>query len=193
MSEKPTEKPTITLAEKNRIYQQRHRAKMHDALGIETYRGVVNTYMQKYREARNKREGYVKPDPVRCVKQPSIQSLIQPEREIVLKPINDNRKRKKKEENKIEKQKLDLQSSDLSDNSIKDYVSKNSRIYALVNNQLMGSKWEQEIIKALKGQAYDMALEKDALSHFRKDKLQDTIKVFIYTCHSCINQYFSVF
>jgi hypothetical protein len=172
--------PKVSLAEKNRIYQQRHRAKLRRELGIDKYREEVNTYMQKYRQVRNDREGYVKREPVQRVKEePSVRALVQEQKEIVLKPINENRKKNKKEESKIAKQKLELQSKsgDLSTQTLKDYVSKHSRIYALVRKEQMAGVWKQEIIKVLNGHKYDMALENEVLSHLRKDKLQGTINI----------------
>jgi hypothetical protein len=55
---------SLTLVEKNRIYQQRYRAKLRERLGEEIYKEAVNDYMKKYREERHEKEGYVRPKPV---------------------------------------------------------------------------------------------------------------------------------
>lgn len=165
----------LTLAEKNRLYQQRHRAKLIESLGIEKYREEQSQRMKQYRAERNKKEGYVKPEPVQKVqvKEEALKPLVY-ESNIVLKPIKENKKMNKREEADIQLQRLKLIKKQLTDKSIENYTQNISIIHRLITQQALGG-YRQEVIKALKGQKYDKDLEKQ-LSYFKKDKLQDTIK-----------------
>jgi hypothetical protein len=55
----------MTLAEKNRIYTQRYRAKLREELGDEKYKEKITADMQKYRTERHKRERHIQSEPVR--------------------------------------------------------------------------------------------------------------------------------
>jgi hypothetical protein len=79
MSDEASQK--MSLAEKNSIYQQRYRAKKRNELGIDKYKKEVNENMQKYREQRHKREGYVRPQPVQHIKEEPLVNLEIPKQE----------------------------------------------------------------------------------------------------------------
>ena len=163
-----------TLAEKNRMYQQRHRAKLKKALGIDKFKEEQRTYMSEYRAQRNIDEGYVKPEPVVRIKEPeSLKPMIY-DTEIILKPIKENRKMNKRDEADINLQRLKLIKKQLTDKSIENYTQNISIIHRLITGEALGG-FRQEIIKALKGQKYDKDLESE-FAYFKANKLQDTIK-----------------
>lgn len=175
----------LTLAEKNRIYQQRHRAKMREQLGIDKYRQDVRTYMQHYREERNKAEGYVKPEPVVRLAEPARKPPERPKIEIKLKTFNKNKKNTKKQENRIALLKLNLKSKSIRDNTLKTYVNNHIKIYKMFTGDTseqantMGG-WKDELIKALKNQTYDDGLL-EVISYFKEiqqviEALRDTTK-----------------
>lgn len=155
-----------TLAEKNRIYQQRHRAKVRETKGIEALRQENSTYMKQYRAEKRIQEGYVPPKPV--------QAPVQVQKEIIIKKTTKT-KNTKKEDAFVNGNKLKLASTSLSDKSIKGYVQTIDFIHRLITKEQFGSK--QEIIKALKGQKYNTQVLKSKLSYYQIDKLQETINI----------------
>lgn len=163
---------SLTLREKNVIYQQRYRERLRIKLGDEEYKRQHNKAVQEYREQRYKDEGYVKPEPVKPIVRP--RNVPEPKKEIVLQPIKENKKQTNKEINKWQLQKLALKSTTLSDKAVSDYSSKNMVMYQLFTGETLSGAWKQEIIKALKGQTYDEGLV-DVLSYFNIDTLQDAI------------------
>lgn len=168
-----------TLAEKNRIYQQRHRAKMREQKGIDKYREEARTYMQTYREERNKAEGYVKPEPVVRLAEPARKPPENLQKEIKLKSFNRDKKKTKKQENRLQLLKLNLKSKSLADKSLNSYIAKHIVMYKLftgdTKSETMGG-WKQEVLKALKNQTYDTGLHK-VISYFRKiEEVVSTLK-----------------
>lgn len=165
-----------TLAEKNRIYQQRYRAKVREQVGDDQFLEEKKLYMKKYRETRNQTEGYVKPDPVGRLAQPARRPPVQPKKEITLKAINDSKKKTQKQQNRIQLLKLNLRAKPLTENSIKDYIAKHVKMYKMFtgdeDSQTLGG-WKQEVEKALRGQAYDDGLN-DVLYYFKE--IQAVIK-----------------
>jgi hypothetical protein len=164
---------SLTLAEKNRIYQQRHQAKMREKLGDDKYKERKNAYMKEYREERMKREGYVRPEPVKPI--PIAKPAKPPitvQKEIELPDIKRNKKTTKKQENRIQLLKLNLKSKTLSPKSIKDYVAKNVIMYKLFTgdeeSQTMGG-WKQEVLRVLEGKDYDDGLH-EVISYFKEIK-----------------------
>lgn len=176
-----TEKPT--LQELNRIYQQRHRAKKREKLGIDKYRQDARTYMQTYREERNKAEGYVKPEPVVRIAEPARKPPDRPKIEMKVKKFNRNKKTTKKQENRIELLKLRLKSKSIRDNSLRTYVSNHIKIYKMFTGDTSDKAdtlggWKGELVKALNNQTYDDGLH-EVISYFKEiqqviEALRDT-------------------
>jgi hypothetical protein len=164
---------SLTLAEKNRIYQQRHQARMREKLGDEKYKERKNAYMKEYRDERMKREGYVRPEPVKPIPiaKPA-KPPIRVQKEIELPDIKRNKKTTKKQENRIQLLKLNLKSKTLSPRTIKDYVAKHVIMYKLFTgdeeSQTMGG-WKQEVLRVLEGKDYDDGLH-EVISYFKEIK-----------------------
>lgn len=163
----------LTLAEKNRLYQQRHTAKLIEQLGIDKYREQASERMRRYRQERNEREGYVKPEPVKPI--PIAKPAKPPitvRKEIELPNINRNKKTTKKQESRVQLLKLNLKSKQLSAQSKKDYMAKHVVMYKLftgdTESQTMGG-WKQEAIKVLEGREYDDGLH-EVISYFKDIK-----------------------
>lgn len=173
MSEKPEK---LTLAEKNRIYQQRHRVKVRKALGIDKYREEVRTYMKQYREQRNKKEGYVKPQPVVKLAEPAIEPPVRIKKEIELKDIKKKTKNNKQEAQRLQLLKLNLKSKTLAQKSIEGYLSKHSTMYGLFTGDpkadTMGG-WKSEFLKVLQNRDYDHGLH-EVISYFKE--IQQVVK-----------------
>jgi hypothetical protein len=170
MSEQTEKK--LTLAEKNRIYQQRYRAKLMHEIGIDKYREEVRTYMHKYRDTRNKMEGYVKPQPVVKLAEPARKPPVQIRKEIELKDINKNKKKTKKQENRVQLLKLNLKSKTIAEKTLTDYINKHVFMYKLftgdTESQTMGG-WKSEALKVLQNSSYDENFH-EVISYFKDIK-----------------------
>lgn len=159
----------IPLFEKNRIYQQRYKAKKRAELGDDEYRKLRAEEMKKYREDRNRREGYVKPIPVVRIIEPS-RPPIKSKKDIIVKPIDRKKKQTSKQVDRIKLLKLKLKNTQLGDRSIKDYINKHVIMYKMftgdIESQTMGG-WKEEALKALRNQNYDEGLH-EVLYYFRE-------------------------
>jgi hypothetical protein len=156
-----------TLMERQRIYTQRYTAKMKEIHG-EDYLIKKKNYMKSYRDKRNEKEGYEKPEPVEKI----IEQTKEPEitKEIILKQV---KKSNKKDIVNVAIARNKLSNTKLSDTTIKGYISTISSIHKLIKNETLG-KYKQQIIKAILGQSYDKELE-TFLSYLKKDNLLNVI------------------
>lgn len=161
-----------TLAEANRIYQQRHRVKLRKNLGNDLYLQEQRDYMRIYRDARNHAEGYVKPAPVvKLVKPPHPKPSAQPQTVIQFKEVNRGKKKTKKQQDRIELLKARLKNKPLRGNSLNGYVSKHINMYKMFtgdDSQTLNG-WKQDLIKALQGHQYDHGLH-EVISYFKQIK-----------------------
>ncbi len=158
----------LTLAEKNSLYQHRHRAKLRQEIGNNEFLQEKRDYMRTYRDAWNHAEGYVKPPPVVRIAEPVCKPPVKIREEIVLKQIDRNQKKTKKQESRIELMKLKLKSKALAPKTLAGYIGKHQVIYRDItgDRETEIGGWKAEVEKALKNQAYDEGLI-DALSYFR--------------------------
>ena len=178
MSDTTTSEPEgnkPTLQELNKLYQQRFQDKKKKALGVDKYNEQRREYMRKYREQRNKKEGYVKPERVKKPpKEPVLKAMIQPETQIILKPVAD-KKMSRHQEADLDLQRLKLAKKKLSDKSIENYVNGLQTIHALMTNTYMSGDITQDLINAVQGRKHDIKKLKDTLWYFKKDKLEATL------------------
>jgi hypothetical protein len=146
---------------------------MREKLGDEKYKERKNAYMKEYRDERMKREGYIRPEPVKPI--PIAKPAKPPitvQKEIELPDIKRGKKTTKKQENRIQLLKLNLKSKTLSPKTIKDYVAKHVIMYKLFTgdeeSQTMGG-WKQEVLRVLEGKDYDDGLH-EVISYFEEVK-----------------------
>ena len=160
-----------TLAERNRVYQQRHRAKKRKELGDEKFRQEKRDYMRIYRDGRNHAEGYVKPLPVVKLAEPARKPPVEPRIEIEFREVDRKKKKSKKDVNRLNLLKARLQNRTLVDRSVDTHYEKLKIMYQMFtgdDSETMNG-WKQEVKKALKNQTYDEGLY-EVISFFKEIK-----------------------
>ena len=161
-----------TLAEQNKIHQQRHREKVISQMGIDEYRKKKNEEMRIYRAKRKAAEQAANPKP----------DVDIPKKTVVIPVINTNTKASNMKQPKGLKYKVNkvvdtvpsyvTRDTKLEPTTINNYISKLNIINKLMVSNPLPSNVKNELLKLMNSKAFDEKLLFDEM-----DYLNDVEKV----------------
>ena len=140
-----------TLAEQNRLHQQRHREKLIADMGVDEYKKMMNNRMKEYRDKRKAAELLLNPKPdtptPKTVEIPAI--IIEPTRE-------------QPKDLKFQVEKLDIaipshisRKKPLQPSSIQCYINAISVIHKFLTGQPLSSNLKDELFKLFSNNTFD--------------------------------------
>ena len=156
---------TLTLAEQNRLNQQKHRDKVKSQVGIDEYRKKKAEEMRLYRAKRKEAEQAVNPKPV----------VDAPKKSVVIPVVNTNTKSSNMKQPKGLKYKVNkvvdtvpsyiTRDAPLQPNSITNYSNKLNLIHKLMTGKPFSSDMKKEILKVLKSKPFDEKMLFDEMDY----------------------------
>ena len=162
----------LTLAEQNRVHQQRHRLKVISQIGIDEYRKKRNEEMRIYRAKRKAAEEAADPKPV----------VDAPKKTVVIPVINTDTKSANMKQPKGLKYKANkvidtvpsyiTRDTKLEPTTIDNYISKLNLINKLMVSNPLSSNVKNELLKLINSKSFDEKLLFDEM-----DYLNDVEKV----------------